>query len=865
MKSICKSLFILTAAVFSAAVLPLGATECKVTAVASLPSGIHDMHAGVSGAFIGMSGNTLIVAGGSDFPGLKPWEGGLKKYYDTIYLLTVRDGKYECSISDVTFPVPAGGGCAASDGKTLYCFGGRNEAGPVNAVHAVGVTGGKVHVSQVSVLPEGFVPVSAVFYKGDGCMFVHGTFGGENALYRYALSTGKWQQMNACPDRTISEGSSFVYQHNGREDALYLIGGRGYDSEGLYLSDAVWEYLPVHGVWNRKTDIVIDGNPSPLMYSAAVPYGSAHIIVAGGDDGAEFLERQAIEDELGKDIPDVKRDSLMTALAEANIGHGGFCNRIFAYHTVTDTWTQIGETDLALPVVTAAVLMDGKVVIPSGEIHPGVRTGDILELVISDEVSFGWINYAVIVIYLLGMMGVGFYFSRKARTTEHFFKGGSKIPWWAAGISIFATALSAITFLSIPAKAYMADWGMFIFNMGILIIVPVVIHFYLPFFRKLNVASAYEYLEQRFSAPVRYLASLFFCLFMFARVAIVLFLPSLALNAVTGLDVYVCILLMGLVTLAYCTMGGIEAVIWGDVIQGVILVGGAVISLVYLICGVDGGLGTAMQIAVDEQKFNILDFSFDWTKPVFWVTLLGGIANQLLTYTSDQSVVQRYITVKDTAGTRKGLWLNGILSVPIALIFFSIGTGLYVFFKQNPDMLNVGMSNTDSIFPHYIMCGLPVGVAGLLIAAIFAAAMSTLSANINSTSTVMTEDFYAKLKKGVTDSDKMKFARWTGIAIGTFGIVMAVLLATFDIASLWDQFNFFLGLLTSGLGGLFMMGIFTKRIGTRSALTGFAGSIIVLLLCNGFSHVSVILYGFIGLVSCFVIGWLSSFLYGYNK
>ena len=247
------------------------------------------------------------------------------------------------------------------------------------------------------------------------------------------------------------------------------------------------------------------------------------------------------------------------------------------------------------------------------------------------------------------------------------------------------------------------------------------------------------------------------------------------------------------------------------------------------------------------------------------MTLLGGIANQLLTYTSDQSVVQRYITVKDTAGTRKGLWLNGILSVPIALIFFSIGTGLYVFFKQNPDMLNVGMSNTDSIFPHYIMCGLPVGVAGLLIAAIFAAAMSTLSANINSTSTVMTEDFYAKLKKGVTDRDKMKFARWTGIAIGTFGIVMAVLLATFDIASLWDQFNFFLGLLTSGLGGLFMMGIFTKRIGTRSALTGFAGSIIVLLLCNGFSHVSVILYGFIGLVSCFVIGWLSSFLYGYNK
>ena len=180
-------------------------------------------------------------------------------------------------------------------------------------------------------------------------------------------------------------------------------------------------------------------------------------------------------------------------------------------------------------------------------------------------------------------------------------------------------------------------------------------------------------------------------------------------------------------------------------------------------------------------------------------------------------------------------------------------------------MLNIGMSNTDSIFPHFIMCDLPSGIAGLLIAAIFAAAMSTLSSNINSTSTVMTEDFYTKLNRNASDENKMKFAKWTGVILGVFGIAMAIALATFDITSLWDQFNFFLGLLTSGVGGLFMMGIFTKRIGTRSAVTGFAGSIVVLLLCNGYSHISVILYGFIGLVSCFIIGYLSSFIYGYRK
>lgn len=863
MKFIQGKVSAVLAAGLLAVALPLGAaTDCRVEKIGSMPlppSG----HTGTAGAFVGAVDNRLIVAGGSDFPGLKPWQDGEKVYYDDIYVLTGGESGWESEKSGTKLPVPLAGGCAVSDGKALYCFGGSNGNGTNNVVYTVRYSGNTLQVDSVSVLPDGFIPASAVLYKT--VVYVHGTMDGSNALFRYSISSGKWHTAAPCPDRPLSEGCPFVYQHNGREDAFYLIGGRGRDGEGLYLSSSVWEYLPVHDRWNRRTDIMIDGKETPLMYSCAVPYGSAHIVVIGGDDGAGFLFRDSLSRQIAACGDTAVRDSLKSELTDAFVSHQGFCNRIFAYHTITDTWIQAGEAGFPLPAVTTAVLMGDDIIIPSGEIRPGVRSGDILELSITDEVRFGWINYAVIILYLLGMMGVGFYFSRKAKTTDQFFKGGSKIPWWAAGISIFATALSAITFLSIPAKAYMADWGMFIFNMGILIIVPIVIHFYLPFFRKLNVASAYEYLEQRFSAPVRYLASLFFCLFMFARVAIVLFLPSLALNAVTGLDVYLCILLMGIVTLAYCTMGGIEAVIWGDVIQGIILVGGAIISLVWLFSGVDGGLGTVMEVAIDDHKFNILDFSFDWTKPVFWVTLLGGIANQLLTYTSDQSVVQRYITVKDTAGTKKGLWLNGILSVPIALIFFSIGTGLFVFFRQNPEMLNIGMSNTDSIFPHYIMCGLPVGIAGLLIAAIFAAAMSTLSANINSTSTVMTEDFYAKLKKNVTDKGKMRFARWTGIAIGTFGIVMAVLLATFDIASLWDQFNFFLGLLTSGLGGLFMMGIFTKRIGTRSALTGFACSIVVLLLCNGYSHVSVVLYGFIGLVSCFVTGWLSSFLYGYGK
>lgn len=806
-------------------------------------------HNGVACAFYGQAGGRMIVAGGSDFPDKGPWEGGIKQYYDDIMLVfKADDGSWKASPTGSRLPVALSNGASASDGKTLWCLGGLNSEGISEVVYAVTVMDDGFAADSVTALPQGFVPNAAHFHGGT--VYVHGTVDGANAFWAFHPGNGSWTELPACPDRTLSEGSSLVYQHNGREEALYLIGGRGVDDEGLYLSSSVWEYLPRHKQWVRKASMNRNGEPLTLMYSIAFPSGSANILLFGGDDGVEFLKRYKAEP-----VP----DSLF-------LGHPGFDRGIYSFHTITGTWTQIGSAEGPLPSCAAGFRTgEGEYILVSGEATPGVRSGAIFGVKTSEHVSFGWVNYLIIVLYLLSMMLVGFHFSRKAKNTDEFFKGGSNIPWWAAGISIFATALSAITFLSIPAKAYMNNWGMFMYNMMIITVVPVVINLYLPFFRKLKVASAYQYLEERFSPIIRSLASLFFCLFMLARVAIVLFLPSLALNAVTGINVYTCILVMGVVTLLYCTMGGIGAVVWCDVIQGIILVGGALLTLVWLVAGVDGGLGEIVRIAVDDNKFQVLNFAFDWTQPVFWVTVLGGFSNSLLTYSSDQSVVQRYLTVKDTSSARKSLWLNGILTIPITFIFMSIGTGLYVFFKTHPGLLNVGMSNTDSIFPHFIMCELPVGVAGLLIAAIFSAAMSTLSANINSSSTVMTEDFYAKLGNVRDDGRKMRFARWSGIAVGCFGIVMALALATFDIVSLWDQFNFFVGLLTSGMGGLFLMGVISKRIGTRAALSGFICSLIVLLLCNALSPVSTTLYGFIGLVVCVATGYLFSFIFGKGR
>jgi SSS family transporter len=401
---------------------------------------------------------------------------------------------------------------------------------------------------------------------------------------------------------------------------------------------------------------------------------------------------------------------------------------------------------------------------------------------------------------------------------------------------------------------------MLIFNITIILIVPIVIKYFLPFFRRFSLDTAYAYLELRFSRSVRWLASALFVIFMVSRIAIVLFLPSLALNAVTGFNIYLSIIIMGIVTIIYSTSGGMEAVVWGDVIQGFILVFGAISAFIFMIIGIDGGIGEFWSTTIEFQKLRTFDFRFDFTQPVFWVVLIGGVANSMITYTSDQSIVQRYMSTKDEKATSLSIWLNGILSVPVTILFFLIGTGLFAFYHDNPSLMMVSNANIDSVFPQFIVSEMPVGFAGLLIAAIFAAAMSTLSSNINSSSAVITSDFFKTLFPGRSFNSQMKVARWSGIICGLLGMGMALVLATWNIASLWDQFNTFLGLLTSGLGALFILGIFFPRVGSKAALTGVIGGLILLLLIKNNTPISFLLFGFIGMTASILIAVAMSFL-----
>lgn len=350
--------------------------EGLVRKVATFPS--EGSHTGVAGAFIGNIGDVIFIAGGSDFPDRRPWEGGIKRYYDDIYLLTQNDAGYSCTKVETKLPEPIGNGCTATLGETIYCFGGNNNLHSSEAVYSISLVDGMVRVDYSAALPTGFIPAAAAAIGED--IYVHGTDTHVNRLYRFTPSTGEWQVLPGCPDRLLSEGSNLVLCLNGEEEALYLIGGRGTDAEGLYISSKTWEYLPSRRTWSRKSDVSSDGSPMLMMYAAAVRYGTGMIVLMGGDDGVEFLRRDKL-DRLIRTCsdPGIKAD-LQQQLTSAFVSHPGFSRKILCYSPASDSWVLLAETEKPLPAVTSAVRCGDKFIIPCGEASPGVRENGIYEV-----------------------------------------------------------------------------------------------------------------------------------------------------------------------------------------------------------------------------------------------------------------------------------------------------------------------------------------------------------------------------------------------------------------------------------------------------------------------------------------------------
>jgi SSS family transporter len=806
---------------------------------------------GVAGAFSGVSNDALIVAGGTNFPEPLFKDGHVnpkakKTWYDEVYVLKSQSDNW---LKADPLPHPLGYGASVTTPDGLVCIGGSNATRHFSDVFLLQFTDGGIKRTSLPALPSPVANTATALLENT--IYVAGgqpSPDSNKALKNFwALDLSRenpsWHILEPWPGPgrilpvvAVQDGSFFLLS------GCELLTDENGDVSRRYLTDG-YRFTPnkgkaATGRWKKIADVPlpVTGAPTP-----AVSAGQTHILVFGGDHGRYATRTFELMDK-----------------------HPGFSKDILAYHTITDTWTKTGTLP-ASHVTTATVKWNDKIVIPSGEVRPGTRSPKILAGTYAEIRSgFSRIDYTTWGIYLVIILCIGLYFSKREKGTKDFFLGGQRIRWWAAGISIFGTQLSAITFMAIPAKVYATDWVYILAQAAIIIVAPFIVLFYLPFFRRLNITTAYEYLEKRFNVALRLLGGVAFCLMQLGRMGIVLFLPAIALATVTDFNVYTCILVMGIFCTIYTVLGGIEAVIWTDVLQVFVLMGGALLCVFVIALKVEGGFIGIIDLGRQADKFNAINLTWDYTAAAVWVVLIGNIFSNLVPYSADQTVIQRYLTTPTEKQAAKAIWTNAALTAPAALIFFFLGTALYAFYKSQPQNLAPTL-DTDAILPWFVVRELPTGVAGVVLAAIFAAAMSSLDSSMNSMATVLVTDFYHRFRPKSADHTRLLLARIITVVLGIFGTGCALLMATYPIKSLWDLFMALLGLLGGGLAGVFVLGIFTRRANSIGALIGLVCSAAILYYVQRFTDIHFFLYGGIGITSCASLGYLVSLLVPSSK
>ena len=790
-----------------------------------------------AGHVAGTHNDALIVAGGSTFD-VSPWQGGEKIWLDTVYVLPSPTGTW---IEVRPLPNPVAYAAVASTPLGVVCAGGSDGTQHVKTAQLLQWNEGALKQLPLPDLPSPCAYASAAVlgttvYIAGGQTTPDATEA-LNTFWALDVSNpgAAWQELEPWPGPArilpvVAAQAGSVYVFSGADLAV------GADGKAVRTSLADgYRYTPKQG-WQA-----VNGPPVATVAAEAAACGPATILVFSGDDG-----------------------SLVARNAELGDKHPGFPGTVRAFNTITGMWSTAGE--MPKPVVTStAVIWRGGMVIPGGEDRPGHRLAAVPMATVHTLAhrSMTPLDYTVMGAYFLLMLLMGFYFSKRTGTSADFFLGGKRVPWWAAGISIFGTLLSAITFLAVPAMSFRSNWVYFVGNVAIVFVAPIVVYAYLPFFRRLDVTTAYEYLEKRFNYGVRLFGSVAFLLFQLGRIGIVLYLPALMLSTATGLNIHACILLMGIVTTLYTVMGGIEAVIWTDVLQVIVLLGGALISLMVIAYNVDGGVGAIYATGITDDKFRMANWSWDYTVTAFWVVLIGRTLENMIPYTTDQTIVQRYLTTPTEKDAARSIWLGSLMSIPSAFLFFGVGTALYAFYKSHPQLFDPAI-DIDGVFPLFIVEQLPPGITGLVIAAIFAAAMSSLDSSINSISAVAVTDLYRRVRPNTSETAALRLARWLTVLTGAMGTGGALLMTQLDATSLWEQYMKLIGLFGGGLAGLFALGIFTRRATGPGALIGAACGAVTLYFVQSQTPVSFLLYSSVGIVVSFVAGYAASLCVGRN-
>ena len=468
------------------------------------------------------------------------------------------------------------------------------------------------------------------------------------------------------------------------------------------------------------------------------------------------------------------------------------------------------------------------------------------------------IDIIVFLLFTGGVVAFGCSFFKKKGTSEEFTSAGRSLPGWVVGMSIFATYVSSISYLGYPGKAFSGDWNAFVFSLSIPIASYFAARYFVPFYRSQDSISAYSFLENRFGPWARIYASSCYLLTQIARTGSILYLLALPMNVLLGWHIQTIIVVTSVAIVLYSMLGGMKAVIWTEAIQGIILIGGALVCMFILLFDMPGGPVQTFSIAMEDGKFSLGSFGSSLSESTFWVCLIYGIFTNLQNYGIDQSYVQRYHTAKNEKEAKFSALFGGYLFIPVSAVFFMIGTGLYAFYKVHPGILPDGVG-ADYVFPFFIVNELPVGLTGLLIASIFAAGMSTIATSVTSSSTIILTDYYQRFRKHAGNRERMLVLKLSSVGVGVAGILVAF--AFMSVQSALDAWWALASIFSGGMLGLFLLGYISRKARNFDAVLGVVCGVILVcwIVISPFVHANLAIV--FGTLLIFLVGFLSANLF----
>ena len=437
------------------------------------------------------------------------------------------------------------------------------------------------------------------------------------------------------------------------------------------------------------------------------------------------------------------------------------------------------------------------------------------------------LDWTVVICYFGVIVSMGFYFSKRQKTTGQYYTGGRSMPAWAVGISILATLISSITFLAYPGAGFEGKWILLVQGLMVPIVLVCLIWIIVPMYRNIIGISTYEFFEKRFGYGARLYSSIAFSSAHFIKMGTVFYLLSMALASMTGVSTYTVILVLGIIVIIYTLLGGIEGVVWCEVIQGFLLMGGGLICVAVLLFRPEGGPVNVISTAWENKKFFFGPYNIDFVKLTFIVMALNGIFYALQKYGTDQTIVQRFLVAKSDKAAEKAALIGVLLCVPVWTLFMFIGTCLWSYYNITAIELPAHvLEKSDRVFPYFIMAQLPIGVTGLILAALMSAALSSLDADLNCLSAVIVEDYYHKARPNSTDRQRLVLGKIIVVVCGISAMLIASAYVAFSNKGVLGTVFGLYAIVSGGIAGLFILGFFTTRTNRKGCYVGIIACII---------------------------------------